>query len=241
MIPSDEANRDDSIDQVQLTAGKESRSPSRSVHTNTRKRRIEGGSSSDRRRLRQEFVDLSVRDAQIQNALNVLRLRNEARVQAQTSTYQQVLTKLRQHPRVAATGPDFIFNVMEMHDEEEHSIDTLILHTLTGSSSQHAPSSQLRLPRMIGRESGARFIHRVLYGNRLDFYHQLLRLDRDAFIHLVNLMIEKQLLDEGHYLKVAEIVAIGLYILTREASYCDVQIQFPHSPSSISKYHNQVL
>jgi len=62
---------------------------------------------------------------------------------------------------------------------------------------------------MIAGESGATFIHRVLYGNHPNFCHHLLRLKRDAFIHPVNVMIEKQLLDERCFLKVAEIVAIS--------------------------------
>ena len=76
------------------------------------------------------------------------------------------------------------------------------MYTLIGSSSEQAPSSQQRLLKTIGGESGATFIHPVLYDNRPDFCHQLLCLDRDAFIHLVNnIMIEEQLLDEGHFLK----------------------------------------
>lgn len=128
-----------------------------------------------------------------------------------------------------------------MNDEDELPVDTLILYTLARNSSLQAPSSHQRLPRMIGGESGAPFIHQVLYGNRPNFCHQLLHLNRDAFVHPVNVMIEKQLLDEGCFLKVVEIVVISLYIFARGASYRDVQIQFPHSPSTISKYHNQIL
>ena len=113
MGDSDEADEDDSNEQAQLSAGEESQSPPRSVHTNAQKRRTKGESSGDRRWLRQEFAKLSMRDAQIQNALNVLYLKEEARVQPQPSTYQQVLTKLMQHPGVATMGPDFIFSVME--------------------------------------------------------------------------------------------------------------------------------
>lgn len=52
MSDSDEVNGDDSNDQTQLTVREESRSPARSVHTNARKRRSEGGSLGDRRQSR---------------------------------------------------------------------------------------------------------------------------------------------------------------------------------------------
>ncbi|KAJ8446922.1 hypothetical protein Cgig2_013223 [Carnegiea gigantea] len=197
---SAEANEDDFINYIQLIGAEESRSPPR--------------------------------NAQIQHALAVLRIREEARALPQPSIYQQVLTKLRQHPGVGTRGPDFIFATMEyirreqdtyhfvifddediLDDDGECVVDTLLLYTLAGSSSKQATSPQQRLPKMI-----------VLYGNLLDFYRQLLHLKQDAFIHLVNIMIEKQLLDEGHFVKAAKIVAITLYIFTRGASYRDVKI-----------------
>lgn len=61
-----------------------------------------------------------MRDVQIQNALDVLRLREEARLQPKPSTYQQVPTKLRQHPGVTTRGPDFIFSVMVYIRREKH-------------------------------------------------------------------------------------------------------------------------
>ena len=81
----------------------------------------------------------------------------------------------------------------------------------------------------------------MLNSTRADFCRQLLRLDRDAFIHLVNVIIETCAIDEGRFIKVAEIVALSLYIFARGASYRDVQIRFWHSPSTISTYHNQLL
>ena len=90
---------------------------------------------------------------------------------------------------------------------------------------------------MIGGESGGSFMHRVLNSTRADFCRQLLWLDQDAFIHLVNFIIERRAIDEGRFIKIAEIVALCLYI----TSYCDVEIRFRHSSSTIRTYHNQAL
>ncbi|KAJ8421346.1 hypothetical protein Cgig2_027954 [Carnegiea gigantea] len=204
MGDSDEADEDDYNEQAQLSAGEESRSPTRTIHTNARMCRSEGGSSGEGKRLRHEqdfdyFVDFDDDD-------------------------------ISRYLRVRGMG-----------DDEDRVVDTLILYTLTRSSSQQRTASHSGLPRMIGEESGGTFIHRVLNGCQTDFCRQLLRLDQDAFIHLVNVIIEKRLIDEGRFIKTAEIVAISLYIFARGASYRDVEIQFRHSPSTIGNYHNQVL
>lgn len=118
MGDSDEANEDVPNEEVQFIGAAESRSSPRSVHTISRKRRSEGGTSSDSRRQMRELLDLLERDAQVQ-----IRMKKEARAElTQPSTYQQVLTKLREHPGVAARGPDFIFNVMEYIRREEDQI-----------------------------------------------------------------------------------------------------------------------
>ncbi|KAJ8444294.1 hypothetical protein Cgig2_029707 [Carnegiea gigantea] len=77
------------------------------TETNARKRRSEGGSSGDRKRQRQEL------DAEVHNALALMCLKAESRLNSPPSTYEEVLTKLREYPGVAAKGPDFIFTVME--------------------------------------------------------------------------------------------------------------------------------
>ncbi|KAJ8432992.1 hypothetical protein Cgig2_029442 [Carnegiea gigantea] len=243
---SDEAKDDEYNEQTEVSAGAESRSPPRTIQTNARKRRSEGGSSGDRRRMRQEL------DAEVHNALALMRLKAESRLNPPPSTYEKVLTKLREHPGVAAKGPYFIFNVMEyirreqdfdyfvvfnddditryiqvrglgdvMDEEEDCVVDTLILHTLVRSCSQQRTASYLRLPRMIGEESGGAFIHRVLNSTREDFC--------------------RRAIDERRFIKIAEIVALSLYIFARGASYRDVEIRFRHSPSTVSTYHNQVL
>ncbi|KAJ8424846.1 hypothetical protein Cgig2_009134 [Carnegiea gigantea] len=259
---SDEAEDDEYNEQTKVSDGAESRSPPRTIQTNARKRRSECRSSGDRRRMRQEL------DAEVHNAFPLMCLKAESRHNPPLSTYERVLTKLREHLGVAAKGPDFIFNVMEyirreqdfdyfvvfndddltrylrvrgMDKEEDCVVDTLILHTLVQSCSQQRTASHPRLPRTIGEESGGAFIHRVLNSTREDFCQQLLRLERDAFIHLVNVIIESRAIDEGCFIKIAEIVALSLYIFARGASYHDVEIRFRHSPSTVSTYHNQVL
>ena len=105
---------------------------------------------------------------------------------------------------------------------------------------------------MIGGESAESFIHQVLNSTRADFRRQLLWLDQDAFIYLVNVTMEMRTIDDRRFIKVAEIVAlcfikvaeiiaISLYIFARGAIYRGVEIQFQHSPSTISTYHSQVL
>ncbi|KAJ8432029.1 hypothetical protein Cgig2_026732 [Carnegiea gigantea] len=248
MGDSDEADDDEYNEQTEVSAGAES------------------GSSGDKRRLKQEL------DAKVHNALELMCLKAESRLNPPPSTYEKVLTKLRQHPGVAAKGPDFIFTVMEyirheqdfdcfvvfnddditrylrvrglgdvMDEEEDCVVDTLILHMLIRSCSQQRTASHPRLPRMIGVESGGSFIHQVLNSTWADICRQLLQLDRDAFINLVNVIIERRAIDEGRFIKIAEIVALSLHIFTRCASYRDVEIRFRHSPSTISTYHNQVL
>ena len=128
-----------------------------------------------------------------------------------------------------------------MDKEEDCVVDTLVLHTLVRSCSPRRRASPPRLPRIIGGESGGPFIHRVLNSTREEFCRRLLRLDQDAFIHLVNVIVERRAINEGRFIKVAEIVAQSLYIFARGASYRDVQIRFQHSPSTTSTYHNQVL
>ena len=78
--------------------------------------------------------------------------------------------------------------------------------------------------RAIGGESGANYIHRFLYENRPDLCHKLLRLDRDVFIHLISMFMERGLLKGGRFVKAVGLVAITLFILARGASYRDVEI-----------------
>lgn len=109
---SDEAEDDEHNEQTEVSTGAESRSPPKTTQTNSRKRRSEG-SSGDRRRLREEL------DSEVHNALALMRLSAEARLNPPPSIYEKVLTKLREHPGVAAKGPDFIFTVMKYIRREQ--------------------------------------------------------------------------------------------------------------------------
>lgn len=97
-----------------------------------------------------------------------------------------------------------------------------------------------RQPRRERGESGAEFIHRLLTETPTECQIQL-RLDRHMFVQLVELMIERDLLHDGKYVKVAEQVGICLYILAKGLSYRDASDKFKHSISTICKYYNEVL
>ncbi|KAJ8442943.1 hypothetical protein Cgig2_019516 [Carnegiea gigantea] len=119
---------------------------------------------------------------------------------------------------------------------EDHAIDTIIAYTQQRNHvDRPQPTIKERLPRAIGGESGAKYIHRLLNGNRPDLYRKVLHLDKDVFTHLVNIFIERRLLKEGLFIKVAEIVAITLFVLVRGASYGEAEDHFQHSPSTIGK------
>ncbi|XP_021737775.1 uncharacterized protein LOC110704293 [Chenopodium quinoa] len=97
-----------------------------------------------------------------------------------------------------------------------------------------------RLPLRIGGESGSAYITRLLTVHPGLFKEQL-RLERDMFVRLVQLMIEKNLLSDGRFVKVAEQVGIGLFILARGASQRQAADTFKHSISTISKYFRRVF
>ncbi|KAJ8444375.1 hypothetical protein Cgig2_026579 [Carnegiea gigantea] len=89
---------------------------------------------------------------------------------------------------------------------EDHAIDTILADTLR----RNHPTYKERLSRVIDGESGVKYIHRLLNGNRPDLRRKVLRLDKDVFTHLVNIFIERRLLKDGRFIKAAEIVAITL-------------------------------
>jgi len=60
---------------------------------------------------------------------------------------------------------------------------------------------------------------------------EVLRLERDVFVNLVNIFIERDYLTECCFLKAFEIVAMSLFILARGASYQEAEDRFQHSPS----------
>lgn len=58
-------------------------------------------------------------DAEVHNTLALMRLKAKSRLNPPPSTYEKVLTKLKEHLGVAAKGPDFIFNVIEYIRHEQ--------------------------------------------------------------------------------------------------------------------------
>lgn len=100
--------------------------------------------------------------------------------------------------------------------------------------------SSTRSKRRERGESGAEYIHRLLNDNPNKCREQL-RLDRDMFVNLVNLMIARNLLVDGKFIKVDEQLGICLYIMAKGASYRDVADRFKHSVSTISYYFRKVL
>lgn len=75
---SDEANKDGSNAHMECIRVEESRSPPKSVH-NSRKRKSEGGTSSDGKR--QELLNWSSRDEEVHQALAIIRMREQAKQQ----------------------------------------------------------------------------------------------------------------------------------------------------------------
>ncbi|KAL2925035.1 1 6-dihydroxycyclohexa-2 4-diene-1-carboxylate dehydrogenase [Bienertia sinuspersici] len=102
------------------------------------------------------------------------------------------------------------------------------------------PSPSTRQPNRELGESGVEYIHRLLTENPMSCKEQL-RLDRDQFTQLVDLMIARNLLEDGKYLKVSEQVGIALFILAKGSSYRDASDTFKHSVSTICKYSKLVL
>lgn len=109
------------------------------------------------------------------------------------------------------------------------------------SSEQLDPIIQSRRSKRRERgETGAEFIDRLLTENPKSCREQL-RLDRDMFVSLVNLLIARKLLVHGKFIKVDEQLGICLYIMAKGASYRDVADRFKHSISTICHYFRKVL
>ena len=68
-----------------------------------------------------------------------------------------------------------------------------------------------------------------------------MRIQRDVFIALVNIFIERNYLQEGRFIKAAEILAMSLFIFARGASYREVEDRFQHCPATVGIYHHQVF
>uniref|UniRef100_A0A803LSC2 DUF8040 domain-containing protein n=1 Tax=Chenopodium quinoa TaxID=63459 RepID=A0A803LSC2_CHEQI len=131
-----------------------------------------------------------------------------------------------------------------MGDENiRHPWMIIALQELRDSLEDNPTSSTIpstRQPKRERGESGAQYIHRLLTETPTACQIQL-RLDRTMFVRLVNLMIDRDLLYDGKYVKVVEQVGICLYILAKGLSYRDASDKFKHSISTICKYYNEVL
>ncbi|CAH9063009.1 unnamed protein product [Cuscuta europaea] len=97
-----------------------------------------------------------------------------------------------------------------------------------------------RISMRVGGETRGEYIHRMLNGHP-GLCKEQLRLTKEMFIHLVNIMVERNLLKDSMFIHVAEQIVIGLYILAKGASYTDATDVFKHSLRTICKYFNLVL
>ncbi|KAJ8431069.1 hypothetical protein Cgig2_017065 [Carnegiea gigantea] len=169
------------------------------------KRKSEGRTSSDGKR--QALLNWSVREEEVNQALAFLHMREEAKMDEDECTMDK--------------------EDCTMDEVEDQAIDTIISYTLERYLVDRPRSTfKERMPRAIGGESGAQYIHRLLSRNRPDLCRKVLRLEKEAFTHPVSTFIERGLLEEGHFVKTAEIVAMTLFILARGASYRDAEDRF---------------
>jgi hypothetical protein len=90
-----------------------------------------------------------------------------------------------------------------------------------------------------GGESGAEYVHRLLSNENA--CHVELRLERNMFVQLVQLMRTRNLLEDGRFVKIPQQVAICLYILSKGVGYRDVGTRFTCSPTTIGNYFLKVL
>lgn len=97
-----------------------------------------------------------------------------------------------------------------------------------------------RIPLHTGGEPGHVWMHRLLTGHPM-YCKEQLRLHRDVFLSLANVLREKQLLVPGRYIGIEEQLGLTLYMLAKVASVRDTASRFQHSISTISKYYKQVL
>ena len=115
---SDKANEGGSDAHMECLPAEESQSPPKSVRS-SRKRKSEGGTSSDGKR--QELLNWSSRDEEVHQALAILRMKKEAKQQPSLTKYVQ--TRLKQHPQISTMGSDFIWSAMDyIHQKREESL-----------------------------------------------------------------------------------------------------------------------
>uniref|UniRef100_A0A803LM93 DDE Tnp4 domain-containing protein n=1 Tax=Chenopodium quinoa TaxID=63459 RepID=A0A803LM93_CHEQI len=94
----------------------------------------------------------------------------------------------------------------------------------------------------VGGETGSQWIHRMVTGHH-NLCKEQLRLSREIFISLANVLRAQQLLTDGSgkHMHIEEQLGIGLYMLAKPASVRDVAERFQHGVSTISRYFHKVL
>lgn len=126
-----------------------------------------------------------------------------------------------------------------MDDDElfEESLTRVALHEL-----RRLITDVPRMPLHCGGESGHQFIHRMLTGHH-NLCKEQLRLSRDVFLSLANVLREQQLLKDGNrrHISIEEQLGMSLYMLAKPASVRDTAERFQHSVRTISKYFHEVL
>jgi len=121
MGDSEEGNNGGFASEVQCISATESHSPPKSVHS-SRKRKGGGGNSIYGKR--QELIDWVLRDDEINRALDILCMREDAR--QGPLLYKQVQARLKRHLVVSAMGSEFMFSVMDYivkEKEEQYFVD----------------------------------------------------------------------------------------------------------------------
>uniref|UniRef100_A0A803LMY2 DDE Tnp4 domain-containing protein n=2 Tax=Chenopodium quinoa TaxID=63459 RepID=A0A803LMY2_CHEQI len=99
-----------------------------------------------------------------------------------------------------------------------------------------------RIPMHVGGETGSQWIHRMVTGHH-NLCKEQLRLSREIFISLANVLRAQQLLTDGSgkHMHIEEQLGIGLYMLAKPASVRDAAERFQHGVSTISRYFHKVL
>uniref|UniRef100_A0A803MUM5 DUF8040 domain-containing protein n=1 Tax=Chenopodium quinoa TaxID=63459 RepID=A0A803MUM5_CHEQI len=224
----------------------------------TMRKQVKGGTISKRKSEGSiDNFDEKRRKASIDTVIELL---EKSHANKPTDRFSNVVQTLSRMEVAVSRGQEYYVRAVKYFEKEEyanmflaleewemknirHACMILALQELFDSVEDNLDSTTIPPTRQLRRErgeNGAEFIHRLLTETPTECQIQL-RLDRNMFIQLVNLMIERDLLHDAKYVKVAEQVGICLYILAKGLSYRDASDKFKHSISTICKYHNKVL
>ncbi|KAL6515134.1 hypothetical protein OROHE_018766 [Orobanche hederae] len=168
---------------------------------------------------------------------SVLEFLSKTVASTNVSKAERVSFALREMGVSKDRGDKYFVDAMRMDDDVRRACMIVGLEQMRRvlqPSIESGPTSPPQ-PQRSGGETGAEYIHRILNGHP-DLCKEQLRLHRDMFLKLVDLMVARKLLSDGRFIKVAEQVGICLYILAKGASYRDVADRFQHSIGAISMY-----